>query len=74
MKGKNPVKKTYLKTWAVLDYYQYQIFEVDAGGEKWLEATPITRGVTRTAENETILRILLENDARSMNKTWQKVR
>ena len=74
MKGQNPVKKTYLKTWAVLDYYQYQIFEVDAGGEKWLEATPITRGVTRTAENETILRILLENDARSMNKTWQKVR
>ena len=52
----------------------YQIWEVDAGGEKWLEATPITKGVTRTAENETVLKILLENDARSMNQFQQKVR
>ena len=74
MKGQNPVKKTYLKTGSVLDYYQYQIFEVTAGDQKWLEATPITKGVTRTAENETILRILLANDAKTVNRTWNKTR
>lgn len=70
----NPVKKRFLKTWAIANYYMYQIWEVDAGGEKWLEATPITKGVTRCAENETVLKILLENDARSMNQFQQKVR
>lgn len=74
MMSKNPVKKRYLKTWAIANYYMYQIFEVDAGGELWLEATPITRGVTRTAENETVLKIILENDAKSMNQMQQKVR
>ena len=68
------VNKTYLKTWSIGNYYNYKIFEVDAGGNKWLEATPITRGVTRTAENEQILRILLENDAVNMNTYWAKVR
>jgi hypothetical protein len=71
---KNPVKKTFLKTWCIGNFYNYQIFEVDAGGEKWLEATPITKGVTRCAENEQILRILLENDAINLNKFYQKVR
>lgn len=70
----NPVEKRFLKTWAIANYYMYQIWEVDAGGNKWLEATPITKGVTRTAENETVLKILLENDARSMNQFQQKVR
>lgn len=70
----NPVEKRFLKTWAIANYYMYQIWEVDAGGNKWLEATPITKGVTRTAENEMILKILLENDAKSMNKFQQKVR
>ena len=70
----NPVKKRYLKTWCIGNYYNYQIYEVDAGGEKWLEATPVLHGVTRTAENEKILRILLENDAKSLNKFYQKVR
>ena len=68
------VKKTYLKTWCIGNFYNYQIWEVDAGGEKWLEATPITKGVTRTAENEKVLRILLENDAVNLNKFWQKIR
>ena len=68
------VKKTYLKTWCIGNFYNYQIWEVDAGGEKWLEATPITKGVTRTAENEKVLRILLENDAANLNKFWQKIR
>ena len=72
--AKNPVNKTFLKTWAIANYYMYQIFEVDAGGEKWLEASPITKGVTRCAENETVLRIILENDAKSMNQMQQKVR
>lgn len=72
--SKNPVQKKYLKTWAIANYYMYQIWEVDAGGNKWLEATPITKGVTRCAENETVLKILLENDARSMNQFQQKVR
>lgn len=70
----NPVQKKYLKTWAIANYYMYQIWEVDAGGNKWLEATPITKGVTRCAENETVLKILLENDAKSMNQFQQKVR
>lgn len=70
----NPVEKRFLKTWAIANYYMYQIWEVDAGGNKWLEATPITRGVTRTAENETVLKILLENDAKSMNQFQQRVR
>ena len=74
MKKQNPVQKQFLKTWCIANYYNYQIFEVDAGGEKWLEATPITRGVTRTAEDEKVLRILLENDAINMNKFWTKVR
>lgn len=74
MATKHQVKKTFLKTWCIANYYNYQIWEVDAGGEKWLEATPITKGVTRTAENEKILRMLLENDAISMTKFWQKVR
>lgn len=72
--SKSPIKKTFLKTWCIGNFYNYQIHEIDAGGEKWLEATPITKGVTRTAENEKILRILLENDAISLNKFWQKVR
>lgn len=70
----NLVQKIYLKTICIKNFYYYQIFEVDAGGEKWLEATPITKGVTRTGENEQILRILLENDAINLNKFYQKVR
>lgn len=69
-----PVKKRFLKTWAIANYYMYQIWEVDAGGEKWLEASPITKGVTRTAENETVLKILLENDVKNMIQFQQKVR
>lgn len=71
---KKPIKKTFLKTWCIGNYYNYQIWEIDAGGDKWLEADPITKGVTRCAESENILRILLENDAKNMNAFWQKVR
>lgn len=68
------VIKRYLKTWCVGNFYNYQIYEVNAGGDTWLEAIPITKGVTRTAENETVLKIILENDAINLNKFWQKVR
>ena len=72
--AKAPIKKTFLKTWCIGNYYNYQIHEVDAGGEKWLEATPITKGVTRCANTEQELLIILNNDAINMNKFWQKVR
>ena len=68
------VIKRYLKTWCVGNFYNYQIYEVNAGGDTWLEAIPITKGVTRTAENEAVLKIILENDAVNLNKFWQKVR
>ena len=68
------VHKTFLKTWCIANYYCYQIFEVDAGGEKWLEATPITKGVTRCANTEQELLIILNNDAININKFWSKVR
>lgn len=71
----NPVKKRFLKTWAIANFYMYNIFEIDAGGEIWLQADPITPGaVCRTAENEKVLKILLENDAINMNKIKQRVR
>ena len=60
---KNPVKKTYLKTWVIHNFYKYKIYEIDAGCEKWLQSDPETKGlVCRTAENEYVLRIILEND------------
>lgn len=66
------IKKIPLKVWCIGGYYNYQI---NAGNDTWLEATPITPGtVTRTAENEKILRILLENDVMAVNKFMQKVR
>ena len=72
---RNPVKKRYLKTWAIANFYMYKIFEIDAGGQTWLQADPVTPGmVCRTAENEKVLKILLENDAKTMNKIKQKVR
>lgn len=72
---KNPVKKQFLKTWAIANFYMYNIYEIDAGGDKWLQADPVTPGmVCRTAENEKVLKILLENDARTMKRIKQKVR
>lgn len=71
----NSVKKTYLKTWAIKGFYQYNIYEIDAGGNKWLQADPLTKGlVCRSAENETVLRILLENDCINYIKFQQRIR
>lgn len=69
------VEKRYLKTWAIANFYMYNIFEIDASGQKWLQADPLTPGaVCRTAENEKVLKILLENDAQTMNKIKQRMR
>ena len=67
--------KTYLKTWAIKGFYQYNIYEIDAGGNKWLQADPLTKGlVCRSAENENVLRILLENDCINYIKFQQRTR
>ena len=70
----NPIKKTYLKTWAVNNAYQYQIFEVETGGLSWLVAEPVSKGVTRCADTEQELLIVLKNDCVNMNRISQKVR
>ena len=68
------IKKTYLKTWHI-GFYNFQIFEINADGEKWLEASPMNHNtVTRTAESEAVLRIILENDVRNALNFYQKVR
>jgi len=72
---RNPVRKWYLKTWAIQNYYQYDIYQVFAGDDMWYMAEPRTRGiVTRTAENEKILKIILENDCINATKFQQRVR
>lgn len=63
MSGKNGIIKWFLKTWSIKDYYLYDIYQVNAGNDIWFEAVPKTPGVvTRTAETEQILKIILEND------------
>lgn len=70
---KNQVKKTFLEKWDVAGY-GYQIYEIDAGGEKWFEANPITKGVTRCANTEQELLIILNNDVRNIKKYQQRIR
>lgn len=66
------VHKTFLKTWVIQGFYQYRIYEINAGGETWLQADNEYKGlVSRSAENEQVLRILLENDCRNFTK-WHK--
>ena len=67
--------KNYIGTWVISNFYKYDVFAVCAGRENWLEATPKTPGlVTRTAENRTILKILLDNDVINHLKFQQRVR
>ena len=66
--------KTQLKIITIANKYRYKVLLVDADGNEWLEAQPIWKGVTRTAENENILRIILENDAIQMEKEQQRTR
>lgn len=68
------IQKTYLKTWAVNNTYQYQIFEVKAGKLTWLLAEPVSKGVTRCANTEQELLVVLKNDCINMNKFYKRVR
>lgn len=70
----NLVHKTYLKTWVIGGFYQYKIYEIDAGGVKWLQADPVTMGACRTANTEEELKILLNNDAMNLTNFYKKVR
>lgn len=75
MTGKNPVIKYYLKSWTIKNYYKYDIYQVMAGDDIWYMAEPVTPGtVTRTAENEKVLKIILENDCMNAIKFQQRVR
>jgi len=71
----NKVLKYYLKSWAIQNYYKYDIYQVMAGDAIWFMAEPRTPGVvTRTAENETVLKILLENDCINATRFQKRVR
>lgn len=63
------IQKKYLKRMKVADvrYLTYEVSESDCQ-ETWLEAIPVdkNKGYTRVADNEKFLKILLENDVRSM--------
>lgn len=75
MKGQNPVRKWLLKTWAIQNYYKYDIYQVMAGDDMWFMAEPRTPMiVTRTAENEKVLKIILENDCINATRFQQRVR
>ncbi len=62
------VNKIFLKTIQIKEKYFYRLLDVESGTLHWLEAEPIGKGVNRTAENERVLTILLENDALQMER------
>ena len=68
------ITKTHIKNITIADKYTYRIMLVEADKNEWLEAQPVWKGITRTAENENILRIILENDAINLNKEQQRTR
>lgn len=71
----NPVKKWFLKRWTIQEKFTYDLYQVMTGNDMWFMAEPVTPGVvTRTAENETVLKILLENDCINATRFKQKVR
>lgn len=72
---KPQITKTKIKNLTILDKYTYRIMLVDADGTQWLEAQPVWKGIVRTAEDEKILKIILENDCINLEKQQnQKVR
>ena len=72
---KPSVIKYYLKRWGIQNYYVYDIYQVVAGDAMWFMAEPRTPGiVTRTAENEKVLKIILENDCTNATRFQQRVR
>lgn len=68
------IEKTHLKNITIAKKYTYRIFLVNANGNEWLEAQPVWKGVVRSAENENILRIILENDAIQLEKQQHRTR
>jgi hypothetical protein len=68
------ITKTQIKTITIANKYTYKVLLVEAGKDQWLEAQPVWKGITRTAENEKILRIILENDAINIEKEQQRTR
>lgn len=69
------LKKTFVKTLGLRGFYVYEIYLINAGGDIWYEADPKTPGcVTRTANTEAELKIILLNDVDQIIKFQQKVR
>lgn len=67
--------KTYLKTWLIGGYYQYQVFKVvDGAGRIYYLAEPTNRGATRIADTEETLRQILESDNQIMKRFQQRVK
>lgn len=66
--------KTYLKTWLIGGYYQYQVFKVvDGAGRLYYLAEPTNRGATRIAGSEETLRQILEADNQIIERFQQRV-
>ena len=75
MTRNNAIHKWYLKSWVIKNYYKYSIYQVMTGDDIWYMAEPVTPGtVTRTAENEKVLKIILENDCMNALKSLQRTR
>jgi hypothetical protein len=71
----NGVMKWYEKQWAIGGYFIYEIYQVVIGNLTWYEATPKTPGcVTRTANTEKELRVILENDCLQIIRQHRKQR
>ena len=69
------IRKWLLKSWCFKNFYKYDIYQVVAGNDIWFEATPRTPAcVTRTAESEKILKIILENDCANLIRIQQQYR
>lgn len=67
--------KKRLKTICIGLFYKYDVFEIETGGETYLEAVPLTPYcVTRVALNEYELRKILDKDIHSINQFVQKIR
>jgi hypothetical protein len=67
--------KTYLKTWLIGGYYQYQVFKVvDGAGRIYYLAEPMNRGATRIADTEETLRQILEADNQIMKRFQQRIK
>lgn len=70
-----PVRKWFLKIWIIQEKFAYDLYQVMTGNDMWFMAEPRTPGiVTRTAENEKVLKIILENDCINATRFQQRVR